>query len=100
MTKRLRIHEIVALATKHGKNATLEEVVKAEMGDRVYICPNCNGKGVITKRYNAYPQGLPDSGWVEKWEYKDIQCGLCDGEGYNKEKYVPKMVQQGWTKDE
>lgn len=95
----MKIHDIVALITKHGKNATMEEVLKAEMGDRVYICPNCNGKGVIQKKYNAYPRGLPDSDWVFDWRYKNIQCGLCDGEGYTIKKFVPKMTQDGWIEE-
>lgn len=56
----------------------------------------CERCGKVSVRYNAYPSGLPDSGWVEDWKYKDIECDLCHGEGYTEHEYKPRMVQDGW----
>lgn len=43
-----------------------------------------------------YPSGLPDSGWVEDWRYREVKCDLCNGEGYTEHEYKPKMIQDGW----
>lgn len=92
----MKVHEIINLCNTYGYNTKLEEVLKMIQGDRIYKCPKCNGKGVVSVRYNAYPSGLPDSGWVEDWKYKDVTCDLCHGEGYTSHEYKPKMIQDGW----
>jgi hypothetical protein len=61
-----------------------------------FKCPECKGTGIIQERYNAYPQGLPDSYWGEKWEYRDKECPVCKGSGAVPKKLKPKMVQDGW----
>lgn len=59
-----------------------------------HICPNCNGRGKHTVKYNAYPQGLPDSMWATDFKYKDVPCETCNGNGYTDKllKPVTKIV--------
>ena len=52
-------------------------------------CPNCQGFGKIEEKYNAYPQGLPDSMWGEKWEYREVECPACKGKGWADHKLEP-----------
>lgn len=58
---------------------------------RGYKCPKCNGKGYVVTEYNAYPSGLPDSGWVYKPGYDYKECDLCNGTGYTFKQYKPKV---------
>lgn len=92
----MRVNEVIELCEKYGKNTTLEQLRKKIQGNKIHKCPKCDGKGTVSVRYNAYPLGLPDSGWVEDWRYKDIICDLCNGEGYTENEFKPKMVQEGW----
>lgn len=92
----MKICEIEQLISEYGELTTLGYILKKVQGNRVHKCPKCNGKGNISVKYNAYPSNLPDSGWVEDWQYKDVTCDLCDGEGYTEHAYKPKMVQDGW----
>lgn len=55
----------------------------------LHICPKCNGTGSVSIEYNAYPSGLPDSGWVEDIKTKIISCDLCAGGGYTEQKFEP-----------
>ena len=50
------------------------EKYKNRMNGRGFMCPKCKGSGVLRVKYNAYPSGLPDSGWVEDWKYKKKTC--------------------------
>lgn len=52
-----------------------------------HICPKCNGHGCTSEQYNAYPSGLPDSGWVQDIRSRDVKCTVCNGEGY-----TPKLL--------
>ena len=90
------VREIKGLVDAYGANTTLGEILKKVQGNKIYKCPKCNGQGFITIEYNGYPSGLPDSGWVYEAAYKDVECDLCEGEGYTAHKYRPKMVQNGW----
>lgn len=92
----MKIKDIEALIRVYGGEKTLNQILKQELNKTPYKCPKCNGVGTNSVKYNAYPSGLPDSGWVEKWEYKDVKCNLCNGDGYTAKEYKPKMVQQGW----
>lgn len=65
----------------------LSEAIK--FYDRPHECPKCKGDGVLQIRYNAYPNGLPDSGWVEDWKIKTIDCDVCEGHGYTKKEMKP-----------
>jgi rubrerythrin len=93
----ITIDDAVFLVNAYGENYTLGELLKRIQGDKIYKCPACMGRGKITEEYNAYPSGLPDSGWVYEAGYRDKKCTLCDGHGYTNKKYVPKMVQEGWV---
>lgn len=55
-----------------------------------YECPKCGGKGYIMEKYNAYPMGLPDSGWVDDIQFRKIDCDICHGNGYTKKLLKPK----------
>lgn len=88
-------YEIKEFIDKYGTQnpLTIIENFKKPIG---YVCPNCHGEGTIQEKYNAYPTNLPDSGWVDDWQYRDVECPVCHGKGFNKNRLKPKMVQQGW----
>ena len=92
--------DIEQLIEVYGKDASLEDVLKKMKGDYIYKCPKCGGTGYTLERYNAYPSGLPDSGWVDDWKYEKVPCDLCDGRGYTKEEYKrkTKIVFDGYEK--
>lgn len=92
----MKIHEAISLMEDYGENTTLGDLVKKVQGKMIHKCPKCNGTGTVSVKYNAYPSGLPDSGWVEEWRYREVKCGLCNGEGYTEHQYKPKMIQDGW----
>ena len=96
----MKIIDIEQLIEVYGKDASLEEILKKVKGDYIYKCPKCGGKGYTLERYNAYPSGLPDSGWVDDWKYKEVTCDLCNGRGYTKEEYQrkTKIVFDGYEK--
>lgn len=93
----LKVTDIVSLIDIYGKDTTLGEIFDKVANGRIHKCPKCKGKGTITIEYNAYPKGLPDSGFVYEAGYRKEECDLCDGQGYTKEKYTPKMVRDGWV---
>lgn len=72
------------------------KAVKNKVNGRTHKCPKCNGEGHILVEYDAYPTGLPDSGWATDMKTKKVVCDLCGGNGYTVKEYKPKMVQQGW----
>ena len=65
-----------------------------------YKCPKCHGTGYLVEEYNAYPSGLPDSGWVYKAGYNYEVCNICNGYGYTEDEYVPQTKTEiiGYTK--
>ena len=92
------IQKIYTLAGKFGPSITLQEIIDNFRSIYNYKCPKCNGTGFIEVEYNAYPEGLPDSGFVYEKAYKHEDCDLCNGIGYTKDKYQPRMIQDGWEK--
>lgn len=82
----MKTKDLITLQEIYG-DIKISEIVK--LLDRPYKCPKCNGEGGEQKRYNAYPSGLPDSGWVEEWKFKYVQCDLCEGHGYTKRELKP-----------
>lgn len=96
--RKLLIHEVVELRDQYGGDMTLNRLVELIQGGKNHMCPKCGGRGMVSVKYNAYPNNLPDSMFVEKWAYKDIPCDLCNGEGYTEIEYRPRMVQDGWEK--
>ena len=80
------------LIRSYGPSTTLKEAQerynkKNKVG---YKCPKCGGCGYIVTEYNAYPSGLPDSGWVYKPGYDYKMCDLCKGDGYTLKEYKAK----------
>lgn len=94
----LKVFEIMMLCERFGYDAKLSDVLDKVRAGRVYECPKCHGVGTIKEEYNGYPSGLPDSGFVYEAAYRTVDCDLCQGHGYTKDKYVPRMVQDGWEK--
>lgn len=88
--------DIVNLIKIFGEDTTLKQVLLTVSGGRKYKCPKCNGTGKITVKYNGYPSGLPDSGFVYEAAFKDIECDICKCEGYTREEYKPKYIQDGF----
>ena len=60
----MKIFEFMELVDTYGKDMTLGEILTKISDSEIYKCPKCSGKGSITVEYNAYPSGLPDSGFV------------------------------------
>lgn len=83
------------LINRYGAMTTLIDIVD-KYKPIGFKCPQCKGSGVIQERYNAYPPGLPDSGWVDDWKYRDKKCPLCHGTGSVDKKMKPRMVHDGW----
>ena len=98
--KNTTIYQLDELIDKYGSNVTLEEVKNELLQETPHKCPACSGKGTVEYTYNAYPKGLPDSGWVDDFKTAEKECDLCHGLGYTKDKYTAKMEQTGWKKDE
>lgn len=91
----LRIRDVKALIGKYG-NKTLGDILECMKESRPYECPKCEGRGYTVKDVNTYPSGLPDSGWVTKYETKHYDCDLCEGEGYTMVEYEPVYTVKGW----
>lgn len=89
----MKINEVVHLCKTYGSNTTLGDLLRKIQGNKIHICPQCNGSGYIVKEYNTYPRGLPDSGFVYEPCYMDVKCDLCFGEGYTEHKYKHEMIQ-------
>lgn len=93
------IDGVKALMSKYGDLplSTIIDILHQQApDDKFHLCPKCNGRGIVQAKYNGYPSGLPDSGWVYEEATKDIKCDLCEGTGYTEKKMVPNMVQDGW----
>ena len=97
----MKINEIEELVLQYGEDTTLGEVLKKAKGIYMNKCPKCEGKGYTLEGYNAYPSGLPDSGFVTDWQYMKVTCDLCGGRGYTKEKYKrkTKVIFDGYEKE-
>ena len=85
---------------EYGALTPLKDVFRIVLQNNIYECPKCSGRGYIKIRYNGYPNGLPDSGWVYEEAYRDDKCDLCKGIGYTSKPMKPKFKQVGWEEDE
>ncbi|WP_291567068.1 MULTISPECIES: hypothetical protein [unclassified Clostridium] len=92
----IKIKDIKNLIKQYEGETTLNDLLKKIQKNKIHKCPKCKGEGENIVKYNAYPKGLPDSRWVEDWKYKNVECDLCNGEGYTEKEYKPRMIQQGW----
>lgn len=68
----------------------LSEYIELLKGDNIHRCPKCGGKGYLLETYDAYPSGLPDSGWAHDYRERKKCCDLCNGDGWTSIKYVEK----------
>lgn len=102
--KELYTVDLRKIVAKYGYMATLGDVYYDYRGGRCHMCPNCKGEGEVyerTRKARVYsPWDLDgDSPYYEEInEYE--KCPLCEGWGFTKETYKPKMVtiqkQDGW----
>ncbi|PGY46863.1 hypothetical protein [Bacillus thuringiensis] len=86
----MKIQELRRLVSKYGESIRLGDVLKRVKGDYIYECPKCKGEGFMVTYYDAYPPGLPDSGWVTDMKPKHHNCDLCNGKGYTDKELKPK----------
>lgn len=93
--KTMKICDVVRLCKTYGENTTLAELLKEIQGNKIHKCPKCSGTGKITKKRNKaqYWECCDD---YEYYEYYDVECDLCNGQGYKEHMYKPKMIQDGW----
>lgn len=80
--------EIKTLIHQHGNITLLELLARLE---RPHVCPKCKGLGYERVTYDAYPPGLPDSGWATDIQQKKVDCNICDGHGYTARKLKAKV---------
>lgn len=90
-----KLNNIKALYEEYG-DKPLSEIIQELKGNNKFECPECKGLGCVSIKYNAYPQGLPDSGFVYEPKYKRHKCSLCDGLGYTEYEFEPHYIQDGW----
>ena len=88
----MKICDVVRLCKTYGENTTLAELQKEIQGNKIHKCPKCSGTGKITKKRNKAQY------WEcrDDYEYYDVECDLCNGQGYTEHMYKPKMIQDGW----
>lgn len=88
----MKIRDVKSLICEYGENTTLSEILNKVQGNKIYKCPKCHGAGKYTKKINTAQY------WecCERYEYYDVDCDLCHGEGYTEHEYKPKIVQDGW----
>lgn len=85
----MKIHDIVTLCKQYGENTTLKQVLITMQGDKYYMCPKCKGKGEVEHLIRGIHGYTND-------KITFIKCDLCNGDGYTRKQYKPKMVQDGW----
>lgn len=84
------ISKLKQLGRRYGENTSLSNIINF-LKPKGHRCPKCGGKGYTVEEYNAYPSGLPDSGFVYEAGYRNIPCDLCGGKGYTDVEYVEKF---------
>lgn len=91
----MKICEAVRLCKIYGEDTTLAELQKEIQGNKIHKCPKCSGTGKITKKRNKAQY------WecCDDYEYYDVECDLCNGQGYTEHMYKPKMIQDGWEQE-
>lgn len=87
--------DLLSLISKYGDDVTLKELKEIMFPDEIHPFLKC--KGIGQEKYNAYPSGLPDSGYVYKEGFQD--CSLCKGHGFTKDKYSLKPVKFDYIKE-
>lgn len=92
----MKICDAVRLCKTYGENTTLAELQKEIQGNKIHKCPKCSGTGKITKKRNKAQY------WecCDDYEYYDVECDLCNGQGYTEHVYKSKMIQDGWEQED
>jgi len=83
------IHTLKDYFKKYG-NIDLETLIEKVQGDKKYMCPECQGTGLVVDTADVYKDG------DKYWKLINNACELCKGEGYTDKEKKPKMVQEGW----
>ncbi len=80
-----------------GKLYHLTCLERKTWADRGYThtCPICKGVGKVLQEYDAYPKGLPDSGWTQDIQTRKVTCEFCEGIGFLRKAPTKKFV---WEK--
>ena len=95
----MTIQEAIKLRDFYGGHVTLDELVQFIKGDKVHKCPQCNGSGIVQIK-NKQVMQINEHQFITSKDFDIViltdVCDLCSGDGYTKEKYVPRMVQDGW----
>lgn len=88
----MKIIEAIELCQRYGENTTLGELRKKIQGKKIHRCPKCDGKGILRECVNVA------EGWefTYRWEHREVECDLCNGEGFTENEFRPRMVQDGW----
>ena len=96
------VKTLSAILASYGNHPDIEALLKNAKGNKIHRCPQCHGNGYIEEEYNAYPDNLPDSGWVEDIRTRKKTCPLCEGEGWTDVEYVEKtrVVHEAWVPKE
>lgn len=83
------ISELEGLALRYGYNKTLKQIIDALKERTPYRCPQCGGTGKTTRCIPGQWGYTEDRNVIET-------CSLCNGKGYTKQEFIPKMIQDGW----
>jgi len=94
----LRISDLRGLCALLGGEKTLRDMVNDLQKKYPHECPKCNGAGYNVIKFDTYPSGLRDSGWVHEYENFKIVCDVCNGQGYTAEKLIAKPVKVEYVK--
>jgi hypothetical protein len=86
-------YKILELTNTYNEDCTLKELLEdLKKNPLGYKCPKCNDIGKYSVSVNAYPSGLPDSGWAFEQGWKDVTCDICNGHGFNKFKVIEQIT--------
>lgn len=92
MSAKKKLPELKAMAAYYGEDRTIKSIIESSIKSLPFICPKCQGAGILTQKYNAYPSGFPDSGWVDDIRTKEFCCDICNGEGRTGKEMVSRPV--------
>lgn len=79
---------------KNNNGVIFDDRDECAKSEGLFPCPKCEGDGYWMKPFNAYPSGLPDSGWVQDIRYKHESCIYCMAEGYVTSKKIDEIQEQ------
>lgn len=69
---------------EYDRNMTVGEIIDQFKKERPYVCPKCDGSGMMWKEAKT---NYDLAGCHEESKY--VECDICEGHGRTKKKYVP-----------